>query len=485
MKVDMFVGRENELSFLNDVLTRKRPGPAQLILVYGRRRVGKTSLLRKWTAQAKIPFTFFSAEKEPAALQRRKLYAAVLGVEVAQSPIFSRWVDTWESIAKVIGDQRHILVFDEFPYATESDPALLSSLQNAWDQSLKSSNIILVLCGSQIHTMEMLMSHQSPLFGRMTGQWHLLPLPYSSLKQFFPGRSAEERVATYAMVGGVPAYIEWLDPDQSLVENIRQVVLSPGSMFVAEPMFLLYDEMRDPHVYLAIIEAIGEGAHTLHDIAERSLIDSAHLSAYLARLQELALVERRLPALVPKMRTHVSRMGRYHLQDAYFRFYFRFLAPYRNSIPFDPNPVLAQIQDGLRAFVGQTAFEELSREWTARQSRGGGPLFETETVGSHWSSKVQVDLVAINWHTKDILLGECKWTESRIDRQIVRDLIDNKTPATLKELPDEGKGWKVHHIFFARNGFTPAASAQIQAQAAQAIDLITLDNDFENLTSPG
>jgi AAA+ ATPase superfamily predicted ATPase len=475
----MFIGRENEISFLNEVLTRKHPGPGQLILIYGRRRVGKTSLLRNWTAQAGIPFTFFSAEKEPAALQRRKLYAAVLGVGVSQSPVFSSWVDTWEAIAKVIGDQRRILVFDEFPYAAETDPALLSSLQNTWDQSLQSSNIILVLCGSQIHTMEMLMSHQSPLFGRMTGQWHLLPLPYSSLMQFLPGWSAEERVATYAMVGGVPAYLEWLDPDQSLVQNIRRVVLSPGGMFVAEPMFLLNDELRDPHVYLAIIEAIGEGAHTLRDIAERSLIDSAHLSAYLARLQELALVERRLPALVPRARAHVSRMGRSHLQDAYFRFYFRFLAPHRSSIPFDPVPVLAQIQDGLRAFVGQTAFEELAREWARRESRARGIPFEAEVVGSHWSSKVQVDLVAVNWHTKDILLGECKWTESRIDRQVVRDLVESKTPATLKELPDEGKGWKVHHIFFARNGFTPAAGAEIQAHAGQAIDLKTLDLDLQ------
>ena len=474
----MFIGREEELAFLDSVLARSHPGPAQLILLYGRRRVGKTSLLRQWTAQTGIPFTFFSADKEPAALQRRKLYAAILGLETTQAPVFSNWTDTWNAIAQAIGSQRRILVFDELPYAVESDPAILSSLQHAWDQSLKSSNIILILCGSQIHTMEMLMAHSSPLFGRMTGQWHLQQLPFSSLKQFLSSWSAEERVAAYSMVGGVPAYLEWLDPGRSLVQNIREVVLSPGSMFVAEPMFLLYDELRDPLVYLAIIQAIGEGAHALRDIAERSLIDSAHLSAYLARLQDLNLVERRLPALIPPSRAHVSRMGRYHLQDAYFRFYFRFLAPYRSSIPFDPDRVLAQIQDGLRAFVGQTAFEELSREWAMRQGRAGALPFNPEVVGSHWSNKVQVDLVAINWHTHDILLGECKWGAGRVDRQVVRDLIDGKTPLTLKELPNEGRGWKVHHALFARSGFTPAAKSEMHEHAAVPVDLNALDHDL-------
>ena len=474
----MFVDREKELAFLQSIVTRAHPGPAQLILLYGRRRVGKTALLLHWCAQAGIPATYFAVEKEPAALQRRKLYAQLLGVNTREAPAFDSWDDLWEAAARLIGSQRRILILDELPYAAESDPAMLSALQHTWDGRFKSSNLILVLCGSQVHTMETLLYRQSPLFGRMTGQWRLQPLPFSGLRAFFPDWSAEERVAGYAMVGGIPAYLEWLDGDRSLVENIRQVILSPGSMFIAEPAFLLYDEVRDPHVYLAVIKAIGDGAHTLGDIAARSMIDKAHLSAYLGRLQELYLVERRLPATVAPAEARKSRAGRYHLSDPYFRFYYRFLAPFHDRLTFEPDRILDVIKEGLRAFVGQTAFEELAREWVTRQGRAGQLPFEPEIVGSHWNAEAQVDVVAVNWQEKHILLGECKWGLDGIDRQIVRELIENKSPKVQAALPDKGQDWQIHYAIFARGGITPAARAEMKKQNGIVLDLNTLDHDL-------
>lgn len=471
----MFVDRQQELSFLNSLLERQHPGPAQMILLYGRRRVGKTSLLRHWADQAGIPSTYWSAEKEPAALQRRKLYAALIGMPVNRAPIFESWSDVWNAAAQLIGEQKSILILDELPYAAEADPAMLSALQHAWDHNFKSSNLILVLCGSQVHTMETLLSHQSPLFGRMTGQWHLQPLSFSSLREFLPGWSVEERVAAYAIAGGVPAYLEWLDPTRNLTQNIREVMLAPGSMFVAEPTFLLYDEVREPNIYLAVIKAIGQGAHTLNDISNASLIGKAHLSAYLTRLQELYLVERRLPVTIPISGLRKSRMGRYHLSDPYFRFYFRFLAPFHDTLTFDPDRVLTQVKEGLRAFVGQTAFEQISREWVFRQGKKGQLPFEPEAIGSHWSASVQVDVVAINWREKQILLGECKWGSDGIDRQIVRELIEQKTPKVMKGLPDGGVGWSVHYAIFSRGGVTPAALAELRKFDGISVDLGMLD----------
>jgi AAA+ ATPase superfamily predicted ATPase len=471
----MFVDRQQELSFLNSLLERQHPGPAQMILLYGRRRVGKTSLLRHWADQAGIPSTYWSAEKEPAALQRRKLYAALIGMPVNRAPIFESWSDVWNAAAQLIGEQKSILILDELPYAAEADPAMLSALQHAWDHNFKSSNLILVLCGSQVHTMETLLSHQSPLFGRMTGQWHLQPLSFSSLREFLPGWSVEERVAAYAIAGGVPAYLEWLDPTRNLTQNIREVMLAPGSMFVAEPTFLLYDEVREPNIYLAVIKAIGQGAHTLNDISNASLIGKAHLSAYLTRLQELYLVERRLPVTIPISGLRKSRMGRYHLSDPYFRFYFRFLAPFHDTLTFDPDRVLTQVKEGLRAFVGQTAFEQISREWVVRQGKKGQLPFEPEAIGSHWSASVQVDVVAINWREKQILLGECKWGSDGSDRQIVRGLIEQKTPKVMKGLPDGGVGWSVHYAIFSRGGVTPAALAELRKFDGISVDLGMLD----------
>ena len=209
----MFIGWQEELAFLNHLLTRKQPGPGQMVLLYGRRRVGKTQLLKEWAEQSGLPFTYWSADKEPPALQRRSFMAAMLGMPEEQATPFDSWPALWRWLAPRLAEKKNkeILILDELSYAANADPALLSALQHAWDHHLQESNLILVLCGSQVTTMEAIMQHQSPLFGRFTGQWHLQPLPFSGLRDFFPTRSAEERVALYAMMGGVPAYLRWLD----------------------------------------------------------------------------------------------------------------------------------------------------------------------------------------------------------------------------------------------------------------------------------
>jgi len=295
------------------------------------------------------------------------------------------------------------------------------------------------------------------------------------LQAFFPNWSADERVAAYAVVGSVPAYLEWLDPDLSLSDNIRDVMLAPGSMFVAEPAFLLYDEVREPATYLAILKAIGAGNHTLSDISNAALVSKTHLSAYLARLRELRLVKRCLPITSPPAKRRRSKRGRYHLSDPYFRFYFRFIAPNQAELSYRPERVLPTIREGLRAFVGLTAFEVLSRQWVAKQGRAGALPFEIEEVGSHWHRHAQVDVVGINWKARQILLGECKWGTDTVGRSVIRELIEAKTPKVLKVLPNQGEGWQVHYAFFARAGFTEAAQREAASVKAQLVDLERLD----------
>ena len=408
-------------------------------------------------------------------MQRTHLFARLLGVPPGSAPIFRSWVDLWEAASKILGNDRQIIILDELPAAADADPAFLSALQYAWDQYFQRSQAVIVLCGSHVRTMQTLLSMQSPLFGRMTAQWHLQPLPFSSLGEFFPQWDAAERVAVYALAGGIPAYLNWLDPELDLENNIRKVILNPGSMFLAEPNFLLYDEVRELSHYLAILRAIGAGAHTLDEISALCFLPTTSTNAYLAILQELRLVERRLPSTVhPRMRAK-SRSGRYHLSDPYFRFYFRFLAPHVDNPPLKPGQVLITVRANLRAFVGATAFEDLARQWILRQAESGQLPFQPETVGSHWSSKVQVDVVAINWQTHTILLGECKWGNGRVDRQVVRELVENKTPLVLKDLPDAGAGWKVHFALFARAGFTPAAMTEMQKLDGMLVDLKMID----------
>lgn len=479
-----FVDRHEELTFLNTLLLRQRPGPAQLVLLYGRRRVGKTALLRYWAQQSGQPYTYWVADKEPPALQRRSLFATLMDMPEEQATAFDNWPAFWRWLAPRLAAQSEpsILILDELPYTAAADPALLSALQHAWDQHLKDSKVTLVLCGSQIRIMESILQQQSPLFGRFTGQWHLQPLPFYSLHEFFPQWTADERVALYALAGGIPAYLEWLNPALNLVGNIREVILSPGSIFVAEPELLLYDELRDLQTYLAVLRAIGNGHHSLNEISDACLIGATGLTFHLGRLQELRLVERRLPVTLTTAQQRRSKQGRYHLSDPYFRFYFRFLFPHQKSL-LRTEETITHIQSELRAFVG-LAFEELARQWVAQQSRANRLPLPVQTVGSHWSRHVQVDVVAINWDSRDILLGECKWGTDKVDRQVVRELIEQKGAQVRRELPQEGMGWTLHYAIFSWTGLTEAAAAELQAREGLAVDLASLESGLSWVGSP-
>jgi AAA+ ATPase superfamily predicted ATPase len=471
----MFVDREEELAFLDGLLTRTSPGPAQLVLLYGRRRTGKTALLQHWAERSGLPYIYWVAYKEPAAAQRRSFCARVTDLPEDEAPRFDSWPALWRWFASQVvrPEERRILILDELQYASEGDPAMLSGLQHAWDQHLKHSHLAIALCGSQVGTLESIMARQSPLFGRLTGQWLLQPLPFSALKDFFPNWSPAERVALYAIVGGIPAYLEWLDGKKGLSANIRDVILSPGSMFSAEPSLLLYDELRELSSYHAILRAISIGHHTLKAISDEALISRTNVSSFLSRLRELRLVERRLPVTLTESQKRRSKQGRYHLSDAYFRFFYQFVAPHQRSL-LSAEQTLEHIRRHLRGFVG-VAFEDLAQQWLVHQARAGALPFMPEAVGAHWSRRVQVDAVAINWQTRDVLLGECKWQKRRVPLNVVRDLIELKGPCTRKDLPEAGEGWKLHYAVFTRAGLTPPAKAELEKLDGLHVDLQALD----------
>ena len=280
------------------------------------------------------------------------------------------------------------------------------------------------------------------------------------------------------MIGGVPAYLSWFDADHSLSDNIRQSILAPASVALSEIELLLSDEVRDIRTYLTVLNAIGEGAHALKDIANATLTASTNLTKYLGILQELRLVERRVPATVPPALQHRSKQGRYHLTDPFHRFYFRFLRPREAEIAYQPDSVLAEIQAGLRAFVGQTAWEELARTWVFHQGIQGSLPFKPERIGSHWSRGVQADVVAVSWRERVVLVGECKWGTDRINRQVVRQLLEHTLPNTVAALPNQGQGWRAIPALFTRTGATAEAQAQLHDHGGLLIDLPTLYADL-------
>lgn len=474
--MDKFVGRNRELDELNRIISQRG---AQFILVYGRRRVGKTTLLLNWAEQSGKPYIYWVANRDTPAQVRLGFTRAVwrwAHPEGQAVPRFDTWEDAFETTAQLVGDQPVILILDEFSYATESDPSLASHLQAAWDHLFKDRNVTIVLAGSHIGMMVDLMGYQAPLYGRFTAQLPVDPLPFAALRDFLPHYTAAERVAVFAVTGGVPAYLERFDDRRSLTENLRDLFMQRTSIFRTEPFFLIGDVIRrETQTYEAVLKSIASGNRTPQDIGNTLGVSSSYLSPYLKQLDELHLVRRRIPATTPPERREKTKTSQYHLTDPYLRFYFRFIAPNADLVEQELSQVLwDRISDQFRAFVGMTAFEDLCREWVLVKARAGKLPMVPELVGSHWSANAQVDVVAVNWHDKAILLGECKWGIGDVGRSVVRELAD-KTPNVV---PSEG--WQVHYVYFARTGFTDAAREEAQTVGAMLIDLETLDSDLRN-----
>ena len=470
-----FVGRERELADLNAVLAQ---GGAQFILVYGRRRVGKTTLVLRWAEQTGRPVIYWVATRDTPSQVRLGFCQAVWAWAHPGSgavPRFDTWAEAFETAVRLIGDRPVILIMDEFSYAAESDPSLPSNLQAAWDHLFKERDVTLVLAGSHIGLMVDLMGYHAPLYGRFTAQLPVDPLPFPALGDFLPRYSAAERVAVYSVTGGIPAYLERFNDAESVGANIRRLFMRRTGMFRSEPFILVGDVIRrETQTYEAVLKAVAAGCRTPQEIGKTLDLTSSYLSPYLKQLESLHLIERRLPATVPPERRRTSRKSRYHLADPYLRFYFRFIAPNLALVEQELTDLLwERIGEQVRAFVGLTAFEDLCREWTLAQARAGRLPFLPELVGSHWAADAQVDVVAVNWREKAILLGECKWGVDPVGRSTVRELVD-KAPRVV---PDES--WQVHHVLFARAGFTDAARAQAGAVDARLVDLETLDSDLK------
>lgn len=469
-----FVGRKRELEELNRILSQRG---AQFILVYGRRRVGKTTLLLNWAEQSGRPFIYWVANRDTPTQVRLGFTRALWRWAHPESqavPRFDTWKDVFETAAQLIGDQPVILILDEFSYASESDSSLASHLQAAWDHQFKNTNVVIVLSGSHIGMMVDLVSYQAPLYGRFTAQLPVDPLPFSALHNFLPRYTAAERVAVYAVTGGVPAYLERFDGQRSLTENIRELFMQRNSIFRAEPFVLIGDVIRrETQTYEAVLKSIASENKTPQEIGKALGVSSSYLSPYLKQLEELHLVRRRIPATIPPERRQSTKTSRYHLIDPYLRFHFRFIAPNAELVEQELGQVLwKRISEQFRAFIGVTAFEDLCREWVLVKARVGGLPMIPEIVGSHWATDAQVDVVALNWHDKTILLGECKWGVDAVARPVICKLIDQ----AQKVVP--GEGWLVFYAFFSRAGFTDAARQEAQIVGALLVDLETLDRDL-------
>lgn len=476
--INTFVNREEELADLDSLLERDG---AQFVLVYGRRRIGKTTLLTTWAKQTGFPTLYWVAKRDPKEALMNSLAETIWLWEhpgAFEAPVDLRprsWEALFRMTAQAIGDRRVIVILDELPYAVQQDRGVASHIQAAWDHLFKDSNILLFLSGSHIGIMTDLIANQSPLYGRLTAQIPLAAFSFQKIHHFLPNYEVHKRLAVYAVLGGVPAYLERWNDQEAILSNIERLFLQRTGWFRIEPMVMISDlTQRETANYETILKAIAAGNHAREDIAASTAIPSPSLSHYLPRLIELDLIERRIPATVPLPQRRTSKLSRYHLADHYLRFYYRFLDPNLHLIEQGLIPRMREkIELNFRAFVAET-FEELCRTWVLFQAKSGNLPFKPDVVGSHWSTDAQIDVVAINWETKDILLGESKWGQGRVGRKVIRELMD-KTEVVV---PDRGQGWCVHYAFFAREGFSDAAVQEAGKVSAILLTLSEMESEL-------
>ncbi len=494
-----FIGRSMELQTL-DRLWQSNRG-AQFLILYGRRRVGKTALLAHWIQTRNPRALYWVATPDSALAQLRSFSQAVYAfgrpnIPIPDSFTFGSWEQAWEEIARLSEQERIAVFIDEFTYLLETTPAIAGKLQNFWDQRLKNCDLLLCLSGSHLGMMTReVLSYQAPLYGRATAQMHLRPLPFGLTHKFFPRYSAVDRVAIYAMFGGIPAYWERLEQNRSISYNIKNQLLTPNNLMQAEPRLLLQDFISEPHNYLAVLTAIANGSHTPRDIASFTGLPNVQVPKYLSVLSEAGFVERRISVTAAPN----SRAGRHHITDPYLRYYFRFLAARQNQLELGiQDQALAEITRHMIDFIGTHTWEELCREWLLRAgARENVALkqlpFLPDEVSSAWNAAVQIDVAGINTMEKTLILGECKWTTSPVDRDVLARLVEEKVQ---KIVPSAGK-WRIFFLGFSRSGWTQEAlqyqkelqnrrpkGENWQGIGLRLVDLNQLDYDLEHWSEP-
>ncbi len=447
-----FLGREKEIL----VLEKEYARDGGFVVIYGRRRIGKTTLIKQFI-KSKTAF-YFLATKEVES-QSMKRFAGVIarttGNSVLQKAAFSDWLDLFQAVADYKPNEKKVLVIDEFPYLVKVNDSFPSILQNAWDEILKDSNVMLILCGSLISMMKKhALSYESPLYGRRTAQMRIAPLPFTTVYEN-QKLSFEEAAEQYSITGGVPKYMEFFSDGQPLYEQIKENVLSKNGFLYEEPNFLLTDEVQVPTNYFSIIKVIADGNHKLGTIAGILGLETSALTPYLKTLSELGFIEKQVP--VTEKNAEKTRKGLYFISDNFLRFWFRYVYPYKGELELDNTQIsLDELDKDFKEKFVAFAYEDICKEIFARLCSDKAIDFTPSKIGSYWlndkSGNTQIDVMAVDTVNKRLFAGECKYHNQPVDADVYFELV--KKVDNSSEIKSAFKGYTVIYGVFSKSGFT-------------------------------
>ncbi|MDO8553607.1 MAG: ATP-binding protein [Candidatus Micrarchaeota archaeon] len=436
----VFINREEELKFLEERYVQNKP---QFIVIYGRRRVGKTELIKEFIEEKNS--IYFLAEKGKNGVNFERFSQRIAEASGHDGISFKGWKEAFEYLKKQ--NKKWIIAIDEFPYLIQSDPTITSKFQTIADEIIHDSNIYLILCGSSISMMEdEVLAYKSPLYGRRTGQWQLNPLSFQYARLFFSRYDIEKQIEAYAVGGGIPLYLQEFDDKISVMENIKTKILSKGCILYEEPKFVLNQEFNDAKVYFAIFEALANGKTTIKELSDSIGVDSRNLNKYMNALMRLHYVSKDYPLFYEKNK----KRARYSIKDNFFDFWFKFVNPNFSDLEMGD---LAKIEEKLsplfNPFVGKK-FEQVAEETLQMLNRKKKLPFEFDKIANFWDNTkdgkvVEIDRIAINTKEKKLLVVECKWETGVSAKKLLAETQEKVKSSSLFEK------YEVHYAFFARS----------------------------------
>lgn len=455
----MFIGREQELTFLNESYNSNH---AEMVVVYGRRRVGKTELITKFCEDK--PNIFYAAKECSDGVQLQSFSKAIVSYAPEQFKFvdnFRDWEQAFSALTDIKTDKKLVVVIDEFPYMVRNNKSIPSILQNLWDHMLKNTNIMLILSGSSMSFIEdEILGYKNPLYGRTTGIYKLEPLPYTDAIKFFPNYSDEDKVIAYSILGGIPHYLQQFDPQKTVEENIKNTILRRGSILYNEVEFLLHEELREPSTYNTVIEAVALGNTEYNAILSKTLIEQRTLSVYIKNLTNLGILKKENPSLSKPKENVGQNKGIYVLTDNFFRFWYAFCYPNLSLLEKGSVELAWKmlIKDNLHNFASK-AFENIAIEYLyIINERGNLPSVFTE-FGRWWGKVTKTDENGKKITTSEeidvlgkapnsiYILGECKFTNAPFDMGQLKHL-QNKLSLT----------GTVYYYLFSLSGFTSSVT---------------------------
>ena len=450
----MFVGRDAELEKLNEMYN---VDSFEFAVIYGRRRVGKTTLIKEFI-KGKNAIYFASREADSAVnlnLFSSDVYS-VTAKEMAGNSFFSDWEKALDYILKIAKDTRIVLAIDEYPYLAGGYRPISSILQAYIDARLKNSKLFLILCGSSMSFMENhVLGYKSPLYGRRTAQFKIVPFSFFEALPFLEAFSAEDKAELYGITGGIPEYLSKINVAKSVRENIVDLYLTASGPLFEEPSNLLKQELREPATYNGIIEAVAGGASRLNEAATKCRIESNKCAKYLRSLIALGIIKKEHPVTEASAKKSI-----YLLDDMMFRFWYRFVFPNMSGVVSGLGCVLFDevVKQEFPAYMG-LVFEEICKQYLIESAKKGSLPFLPGKIGRWWGNnpleKRQEEIDIMTFRKKNALFCECKWTKAPADAEVLADLVRKAGLFSYE------KKW---FYIFSKCGFTDRLTSEADKQ---------------------